>query len=210
MLEWFIEEARDFASLRGPLFAFNTTLALVPLLVGYLTFRRDRRPTAAWWCGLGVFLLFLPNAAYVLTDAIHLVRDVRREDSELALFAVYLPGYAVFFLTGLTFYVLALRRLEENVRSVWPALPWWTVWAALQGCVAVGVYLGRVTRLHSWYVVTRPRMVADAVASITDPGSLFLIVFTAATIGAAALVWRPVVDAGAHVAHAAGRAIRGE
>lgn len=201
MLEWLIEEALHFGDVRGPLFLFNTTLAFIPLAVGYATFRRSRRPTPGWWCGLAVFLLFLPNAAYVLTDAIHLVRDVRTHRSETVLFAIYLPGYAAFFLTGFTFYVLALRRLEQNVRSVWPELPWWPLWVSLQGCVAVGVYLGRVVRLHSWYVFTHPRLVADGVESLAEPSALAFIIFTTFVLCAGSLIWRPVVDAGANFVH---------
>jgi uncharacterized membrane protein len=200
MLRWLLLEARQFGHNRGPLFLFNTTLALLPVAVGYATFRRGRRPTPAWWFGFGVFLLFLPNAAYVLTDAIHLVSDARATHSEIAIFGIYVPGYTAFFVTGFTCYVLALRRLEENVRTVW-SVPWWPLWLALQAVVAVGVYLGRVVRVNSWSVVTHPHHVLDGLATLSEPRAMSLVAFTFVVLCVGSLVWRPVVDAGANFLH---------
>lgn len=200
-LHWLSEEVRWFGYARGPLFAFNTLLALVPLVIGYVTFRPGRRPGPGLWVGAAAFLLFLPNAAYVLTDAVHMLKDVRNTDSDFVVFTIYLPAWCTFFAVGFTSYVLAIRRVEAYVRQEWPGLPWWSLWVALQGLVALGVYLGRVVRLHSWHVITHPGGVLDALGTLDEPGPLFFIAFTAAALGLATLIWRPVIDAGARQIH---------
>lgn len=200
-LHWLSEEVRWFGYARGPLFAFNTLLALVPLLIGYLTFRPGRQPGAGLWLGAGVFLLFLPNAAYVLTDAVHMLKDVRRTDSDFVVFTIYLPAWFTFFAVGFTSYVLAIRRVEVYVRQQWPRVSWWSLWVAIQGLVALGVYFGRVVRLHSWHVVTHPSEVVQALGTLDEPGPIFFIGFTAVALGVATLIWRPVIDAGARQVH---------
>jgi uncharacterized membrane protein len=193
------DEVRWFSYARGPLFVLNTALALIPLLVSLVVFRRGVRPTASWWMGAGLFLLFLPNAAYVITDGVHLVTDIRNVHSDLTLATVYVPGYLAFFAAGFTCYVLALRRVEHYTRAQWPSLPWWMVWCALQGLVGIGVYLGRVTRVHSWHIVTRPDEVLGGLATLREPVPFALLVFTTAVIAVGAMVWQPVVDAALRV-----------
>jgi uncharacterized membrane protein len=51
------------------------TLALVPLGLALVVFRPRARLRVAWWIGAGLFVAFLPNAPYVLTDLVHLGRD---------------------------------------------------------------------------------------------------------------------------------------
>jgi uncharacterized membrane protein len=204
---WWLREARSFAASRGPLFLFNTTLALIPLVLGYLTFRPRRRPTPLWWCGAALFLLFLPNAAYVLTDAVHLRVDLANTESRFLMWSLYLPGYLAFFLVGFTCYVLALRRLEATVRVTWPEVPWWPVWVGVQGLVAVGVYLGREIRLHSWHVVTRTDEVVDGLATLTSVSAVRWVAITTAAFCLGTLAWRPVVEFGARLGVQAGQRI---
>jgi uncharacterized membrane protein len=56
-----------------PWMGWNLLLAAIPVLLAWVLFRPARRRAALWWLGLAVFVAFLPNAAYVLTDAVHLM-----------------------------------------------------------------------------------------------------------------------------------------
>ena len=62
-------------------------LACVPLVVAYLLFSRPGKRGLFWWFGLVLFVLFLPNAAYPVTDILHFVLKVRQRP--------YLPTWAV-------------------------------------------------------------------------------------------------------------------
>jgi uncharacterized membrane protein len=53
---------------------WNSLLALVPLALALVVFRRGARTGTFWWrAGVAIFVVMLPNAPYVLTDVIHLV-----------------------------------------------------------------------------------------------------------------------------------------
>ena len=55
----------------------DISLALIPFLLALLLFRFAKLPGLLWWPFFAVFVLFLPNAPYVLTDVIHFVAKVR-------------------------------------------------------------------------------------------------------------------------------------
>jgi uncharacterized membrane protein len=52
--------------------SWNLLLALVPLVLSMLLFEDERTRGWFWWLGVGLFVAFLPNAPYALTDVIHL------------------------------------------------------------------------------------------------------------------------------------------
>lgn len=151
---------------------WNLFLALVPLAIGLVIFRAHRH-TPAWWFGVAAFVAFLPNAPYVLTDVIHLPDDVRAHPDGVVVLGV-LPLYLGFIATGLLAYALALRCLTAHLaRAGWSARRVVAVEIGLHALSAVGVYLGRVPRLNSWDLVTRPAdVMTTAAASAT---SLFTV-----------------------------------
>ena len=62
-----------------PFMLWNTFLALIPFALSLWLFkgRGSGNRRLDWWIGCIVFIAFLPNAPYVLTDIIHLVRFIR-------------------------------------------------------------------------------------------------------------------------------------
>ncbi|MEA5464127.1 DUF1361 domain-containing protein [Leptothoe sp. PORK10 BA2] len=138
--------------------AWNSFLALVPLALSFWLFRRGgshARPIF-WWVGLVVFVAFLPNAPYVLTDIIHLVKDIRSGQSVWAVALILVPQYFVFIGLGIFAYTLAIVNLGRylsrlgKIRWVLPTE------LTLHGLSAIGIYLGRFLRFNSWDLVTRP------------------------------------------------------
>ena len=55
---------------------WNFFLAFVPFVLSLYLFRRETRRGWLWWPLLLVFIAFLPNAAYTLTDIIHFISEV--------------------------------------------------------------------------------------------------------------------------------------
>lgn len=153
---------RDLLSAHGAWMAWNTLLALVPLALAFVLFRPGTPRTVVWWSGVVAFVLFLPNAPYVLTDVVHLLRDIRHEDDDLTVLVVHVPTYAVFMVVGFGAYVVALRRLAAYLGAQALGRLWVPLFLVLQAAVAVGIYLGRVVRLNSWYVVTDPTAVVGS------------------------------------------------
>ena len=174
--------------------AWNLTLALVPVVLGVVVFRRDRT-SPLWWLGLAAFLAFLPNAPYVLSDVIHLADDVRATRSDAVVIGILLQ-YAAFFLAGLLAYVIALGELTRWLAARgWDRLRTAGVELAVHAACAVGVYLGRVPRFNSWDLVTRPDAVATTAADhLSDRYPVALVLATFAVLVVSTVVLRALLD----------------
>ncbi len=137
---------------------WNLFLAYIPLVLSFWLFRRERifRPRLLWGLGCLIFLAFLPNAPYVLTDVIHLLAGIRDGITGWFLVLVFIPTNLLAILLGLEAYVLSLINVGNLVRQLgyqaW--LP--VIELALHLMSAVGVYLGRFIRFNSWDLATRP------------------------------------------------------
>jgi uncharacterized membrane protein len=187
-------DAQGLARSHGGWMTWNLLLAAVPVGLAFLVFRPGIRRTASWWFGAVCFLLFLPNAPYVITDVVHLFNDIRyNARSDLHVLGEYVPLYGLFFAIGFGCYVLALDRTWRYVRSDFPNLPWWPIELSLQLLCAIGIYLGRVVRLNSWQVFTRPRQVLGAVDWLVGLFPIAMIAATFVALVAGTLLTRAVL-----------------
>lgn len=135
---------------------WNLLLAVVPAVLAVLLFALPHRRRAAWWLGVVVFVLTLPNAPYVVTDLVHLRHSVAMASTDRVVLGVVLPLYAGFILAGFLAYVLCTELVTREVRTVRPDTPRWLVEAALHVTCTVGILVGRIARLNSWDTVTDP------------------------------------------------------
>jgi uncharacterized membrane protein len=146
--------------------AWNLFLAWIPLVAAVgvydMQFRgvRLRRllPLGALW------LLFLPNAPYLLTDLIHLGT---RNDAPLWFDLVLFSAFAW---TGAFLGFLSIYLMQVVIRRARGAV--WS-WAFVGGSLlasAFGIYLGRSLRWNSWDFVARPEpLLSDVWARLSDP-----------------------------------------
>ena len=131
---------------------WNLFLAWVPFafaLGAYVLARRGGGPAVI---ALGVlWLLFFPNAPYMLTDFIHLSESPA---APLWYDALMLASFAWTALV-LGFASLYLMQMIWQ-RAAGPVVAWLGVLAAL-GLASFGVYLGRFLGFNSWDALVRPR-----------------------------------------------------
>jgi uncharacterized membrane protein len=175
------------SSLAGPqlgFLAWNLILAWVPWLSARAIERaRTRGALAAFG---GVWLLFLPNAPYLVTDLVHL----RPRPGVPMSYDVLL--FASFALAGCA---LAWGALEIVHGRLARALGRRRAAAAVAGVLLLtgfGVYLGRFLRWNSWDVIARPGAVlSDAAAALADPRALAFSLLIAAFVGAGYLLLSP-------------------
>jgi uncharacterized membrane protein len=167
-----------FGDARYGYLVWNLTLAWIPLLLAaLLVFAYSRRRPAAELLLVGAaWLVFLPNAPYVLTDFIHLGTEHRQFD------AVLLASFA-FTSLALGFASLLLVQLVVT-RAAGAAIGWFVALSSILAA-SVGIYLGRVLRLNSWDVVHRPGHLAEiSLARLADPfGNRQLIGFVVLLCG---------------------------
>jgi uncharacterized membrane protein len=131
---------------------WNLFLAWVPFgfaLAAWLLARRGGGPAVV---ALGVlWLLFFPNASYILTDFIHLNESPA---APLWYDALMLASFAWTALV-LGFASLYLMQMIWQ-RAAGPVVAWLGVLAAL-GLASLGVYIGRFFGFNSWDALVRPR-----------------------------------------------------
>src|SRR4051794_38974374 len=119
-------------------------------------FRRWRRVGLTWALGFVVFIVLLPNAAYVLTDVIHLPRMVRGEHSHRVVVVFLLPMFATLFTLGFAAYVDALRRFSRFVVDRGWLQHALVLEVTVHAVSSVAIYAGRTLRYNSWDLLTRP------------------------------------------------------
>lgn len=139
---------------------WNLFLAFIPLALSFWLFRRRTNDRSwFWWVGLIVFIAFLPNAPYLLTDIIHLIRATRSGYSVWIITLIFIPLHSFAILAGFEAYVISL--LNQGSYLVRQGAERYVGWAELlvHALCAIGVYLGRFLRFNSWDLVTVPENV---------------------------------------------------
>ena len=141
---------------------WNLFLAWVPLAAALIAHAFDRlgAHTAATGAGI-VWLVFFPNAPYMLTDYIHL-RETPH-GSPLWWDALMLSSF-VWTALMLGFFSLYLMQnvWGAYVRSRFVS---WLLAALALALGSFGVYLGRFVHINSWDALLHPRNVAHIVAT---------------------------------------------
>jgi uncharacterized membrane protein len=140
--------------------AWNLFLAWLPFIFAILAFERaQRRLDLGVGALLVLWLLFFPNAPYMLTDFIHLGQS---ESAPVWYDALMLSSFAW---TALLLGFASLYLVQSIARRV-VGLAW--SWAGVGGVLALasfGVYLGRFVRFNSWDALIRPRRVLDVISN---------------------------------------------
>jgi uncharacterized membrane protein len=143
---------------------WNLALAAVPVALSFMLFRSHAQRSVLWWFGCVAFVVFLPNAPYVLTDVVHLIEAARAGTySTVVVLLALVPLYGVFMALGFAAYVVSLRNLGRYLRAVGRAGLVVPTELALHAVSSLGIYLGRFERFNSWAVVTRLDDLTDTV-----------------------------------------------
>jgi uncharacterized membrane protein len=171
-----------------PWMGWNLLLAAIPLLLAWVLFRPARRRGALWWFGVVVFVAFLPNAAYVLTDSVHLAQDIQRVNRPSVLVGAIIPLYCAYFLAGLACYSIALTRLRQYLIAAGRTRMALAAEVSLHLLVAVGIFLGRVDRLNSWDILARPAGVIVALVHLANREAAVTLLILALMVILAKLV----------------------
>lgn len=134
---------------------WNLFLAGLPVFFALVAGRLIEKRKLAWLF-TGLWLLFYPNSAYIITDLVHLdhlPRQLWWYDS-LGIFHVAFTG----LLLGLySVWIIHTRVLSRLVSGIW-LWPLILISMILSG---YGIYLGRFLRFNSWDI-------------FSDPASLFI------------------------------------
>jgi len=143
--------------------AWNLFLAWLPLVFVLLLLATIRKRGWTSWPGIGLTILwlgFLPNSFYMVSDFIHL-QDYQRVN--LVFDAVM---FASFVLTGMLIGYTSLYMVHiELLKRVRKSTAWaWIV--VVLGLSSFAIYLGRDLRMNSWDILVNP---AGILFDVSDP-----------------------------------------
>ncbi len=129
---------------------------------------------------LALWFVFFPNAPYLVTDIVHV--DPADHTFAGILGDVALVGAAP---AGLALGFSSLALVERAVRERFGGRPALVVSVATLVAASVGIYLGRVVRLNSWDLLSRPRVVGHVLHQLVlDPLAHPLAVFGTVALAA--------------------------
>ena len=150
-----------------PFIPWNLFWACVPYGVSLCVALLHRAAPRRHWPLLplaGLWLLFLPNAPYLLTDFIHL-QD--RATLQIWYDTTLLTTYAV---TGYLLALVSLSLMHRLVRDLFGWRVGWLFVGVSLVLAGIGVHLGRVQRYNSWDILTHPHtMMTDIVTPLFHP-----------------------------------------
>lgn len=143
---------------------WNLFLAWIPFLSAYVVHRLPRQSLLTLFFA-ALWLLFFPNAPYLVTDLVHL-RTVA-ENRFLWLDIVMMFSFAWL---GAMLGFLSLWLMHDWVSRAFGWLVGWLFVLLASAAAGFGVYLGRFMRWNSWDVITEPwELASDIIAPFLAP-----------------------------------------
>ncbi len=146
---------------------WNLYLAWVPLLVAtgiYFLHRLQYLNKMTLFVLGGIWLLFLPNAPYLVTDLIHLKA---RPNIPFWYDSILL---SVFLFQGLYLGFWSMRIMHNIIDEYWNKWMGWVAIIATSFLSGFGIYLGRYLRWNSWDLFTEfPALMYDIAHRIVSP-----------------------------------------
>ncbi len=100
--------------------------------------------------GFCVWLPFLPNAPYIVTDLLHL------NNSNHHLMWLDVLVITSFAFNGLVLFFLSMRDMEQLLKRHLKPSKVSFLFVAIFGLTAFGIYLGRFLRYNSWEILNNP------------------------------------------------------
>jgi uncharacterized membrane protein len=180
--------------------AWNLALAWIPFALALIVYERTRSGpfTPALGAIGALWLLFLPNAPYIVTDLKH----VGHGDDVPVLYDVLLLSAAAW--TGLLLGLTSLFLMHAVARRAVGAVNAWALVVAALALSSFGVYLGRVLRWNSWDVFVRPGPLVSAMANgalhpLSHPQPVAITILFTSFLLASYLVFYSLARAGSFV-----------
>lgn len=160
---------------------WNIFLAWIPLGFAYAaeSFSWNRKTLLLALPFVAVlWLLFFPNAPYILTDLLHL--RYPKEHVPLWFDVLLLLWFAW---TGLSLGMISLFMMQNIIRREFGRITGWVFVLSVGFLASLGIYIGRFLRWNSWDVLLSPRdRLAEFLYYSTNPSLqsvVFISVFSA-------------------------------
>jgi uncharacterized membrane protein len=141
---------------------WNLFLAFLPYwLTGYMIKKKDIASNKIkLLLALGLWLLFIPNSFYIMTDLVHFAR-IRSAPKWFDLLMIF-----SFAWNGIFFGIISMGRVELIITE-WRGKRFSVVLLFIvMWLCAFGIYIGRYLRYNSWDIITNPFSLAEEIADM--------------------------------------------
>lgn len=175
-----IKSPQDIITSRGSTFIFlvwNLFLAWIPYWIaisveGFYKLSRSKIVAAVF---VMTWLVFFPNAPYIITDLLHL------HNRYPIPFWYDMMLIVSFAWTGLILGLISLHEIRLFVKKIYSEKVSWAVTVGSTVLCGFGIYLGRCLRWNTWDILTRPgKLFQDILMSTTDSMAIKItIIFSA-------------------------------
>jgi len=171
---------------------WNLILAAVPVLIAWFSVAEPARPrsqSASRTVGLlffGAWLIFYPNAPYIFTDFIHVVRRAGLGSvsapwlSEYDLLWYDIVMNAAFAFVGHFLGLLSMYLMHGAMRALFGRIAGWAMMVPAILLSGFGIHIGRFSRFNSWDLALNPvESFGVVLKSMVDPAAtLFSLAFS--------------------------------
>ena len=163
-------------SVRYTTLVWNLFLAWIPFVLSYLAYTLSWKkwllylviPIAAF-----LWLIFFPNAPYILTDLQHLANE-----STTAPLWYDVIVLVWFSWTGLLLGLVSLYLMHDIIQRAFGRALGWAFVFIVSGLSSFGVYLGRFVRFNSWDILNDPKEIVVTILGLAIDPSRRLVAFT--------------------------------
>ncbi|MEW6402436.1 MAG: DUF1361 domain-containing protein [Chloroflexota bacterium] len=155
---------------------WNLFLAWIPFIIAYFTYALTLKRTWLYMLiplSAFLWLIFFPNAPYILTDFQHL----RGAGQDIPVWYDVLV-FIWFAWTGLLLGIVSLFMMQEIVRREFGRWVGWGFVVFVAGLTSVGIYVGRFLRWNSWDIFSNPKQMALLAIERAQSPSMQSIIFT--------------------------------
>jgi len=152
--------------------AWNLFLAFIPFWISdYIS--KQKQITFHYLPLIFIWILFLPNSPYILTDLFHLKQ---RQDIPLWYDLILISSFA---LIGFVVFYKSIIDMIRLLKDKIPSYHLKIILPAFFCLIAFGLYLGRYLRFNSWNVVNHPfRLVHKSYNSLFCKDTIgFILIF---------------------------------
>lgn len=139
---------------------WNIFLAFVPYVISLILinlYKEERISTFFLILGFLFWLLFIPNAHYLITDFIHL-DEVKHAPLLFDAFLLFSSA-----LTGLLFGLYSISHIDEIIKSKFSKIKSKIILIILFILIGFGIYIGRFSRFNSWDFFTNHTSLLKAI-----------------------------------------------
>ena len=155
---------------------WNLFLAWIPFMLAYFAHAVSWRRASLYLIIPGIaflWLIFFPNAPYMLTD----LQDLARSATDAPLwYDVIVVVWCSW--TGMLLGVSSLYLMQNIIVRSFGRRAGWLFVFVISGLSSFGIYIGRFVRLNSWDILQNPAETAQVILGIVIDPSRRLAAFT--------------------------------